>query len=92
MNFNNRNFNPNIWNEPPPSNRPPFINNQQHNFFGNNNPFNRSNFHPHHPGNQSNVPFRTPPPFNEDRSNFRRYNNNQDFRNNNNQRERNFQK
>lgn len=93
MNFNNRNFNPNIWDTPRPNIPPPFVNNQQ-NFFGNNNFPPRQNFPPQQ---QQGNPIRPllslpvgPPP--NETPNFRKFNNNQDFQRNSRGGRNNFQK
>lgn len=99
MSFNNRNFNPNIWDPPRPNNPPPLFNNQQNfPFIGNNNfqNQNRPNFFPQNAPNHGNNQIRPLMSFGDDRQNFRKFNS-PDFRNNNIQRGgggggRNFQK
>lgn len=99
MSFNNRSFNPNIWDTPRHNNSSAFINNQQ-NFYGNNNNNSPQNFPLRHP--RPNFPqslLGLPPiPAPQDlhpnfRSNFNNNNNNNpDFsRNNSNRGRQNFQ-
>jgi hypothetical protein len=92
MSFNNRNFNPNIWDPPRAVNPPGLFNNQPNFQFPNNNFQNRPNFFNQNIQNHGMNPMRPHAPFGDDRQNFRKFNS-PDFRNNNIQRGgRNFQK
>lgn len=93
MSFNNRNFNPNIWDPPRANNPPPLFNNQQQNFRFNFQHQNRPNFYQQSPQNHGNNQIRPLGSFSDERPNFRKFNN-PEFRNNNNLQRggRNFQK
>lgn len=101
MSYNNKNFNPNVWDTPRQNIPSPFINNQQ-NFYGNNNNNVQNNFSRQNnffqQGQQNNQirPLLSinMTPLNDNNQHFRRFNNPDFHRNNNTQRgiRSNFQK
>lgn len=89
MNYNNKNYNPNVWDAPRQNNPSPFINNPQ-NCYGNNNnnsQFPRQNFFQQGQQNNQIRPLLSlnVAPLN-DNQHFRRFNNPEFHRNNNTQR------